>query len=161
LDRLELVLGRVVCRRHLVERVLRVLLELLPYLVDLLVPAQTLLVLHLLESSLLILSICSLESSFGVAVELVLLFGGQVESVEGVVDTGGVESTGLCVEGSESGVDATRLLLGLGSLALGLGRQRGLLFAQESFFLGLLARGFGGLLSSSFPVEKSVFALLP
>jgi hypothetical protein len=98
-----------------------VLLELLPYLVDLLVPAQTLLVLHLLESSLLVLSICGLEASLGMAVELVLLFRGQVESVEGVVDTGGVESTGLCVEGSECGVDATRLLLGLGSLTLGLG----------------------------------------
>jgi hypothetical protein len=98
-----------------------VLLEFLPYLVDLLVPPQTLLVLHLLESSLLELSICGLESSFGVTVELVLLFRGQVESVEGVVDTGGVEGTGLCVERAESRVDAARLLLGLGGFALGLG----------------------------------------
>jgi hypothetical protein len=56
-----------------------------------------------------------------VTVELVLLFRGQVESVEGVVDTGGVEGTGLCVERAESRVDAARLLLGLGGFALGLG----------------------------------------
>lgn len=129
LNRLELVLGCIVCCRDLIERVLRVLLELLPYLIDLLVSPQTLLVLHLLESPFLVLCVCGLESPFGVAVELVLLFGCEVESVERVVDTGSVEGIGLRVEGSKSAVDAAGLLLGLGCFALGFRWQGSLLFA--------------------------------
>lgn len=83
-------------------------------------------------------------------VELVLLICGEVESVEGVFDARGVEGVGLGVEGAEGGVDASRLLLRLGGFAFGFRREGGFFFAEKSFFFGLLARGFGGLFSSSF-----------
>jgi hypothetical protein len=62
------------------------------------------------------------------AVELVLLICSQVESVECIVDTGGVEGVWLCVEPAEGRVDAAGLLFGFGCFALGFRGQRGLLF---------------------------------
>jgi hypothetical protein len=62
------------------------------------------------------------------SVELVLLVGCEVEGVEGVVDTGGVEGVGLCLERCEGRVDATGFLLGFGCFALGLRGQRRFLF---------------------------------
>jgi hypothetical protein len=95
-----------------------------------------------------------------VAVELILLFGCEVEGVECVVDTGSVKGTGLRVEGSKGAVDAAGFLLSLGCFALGLGGKRSLLFAQEGFLLSLLARGFGCLFSGGFPRRQSIICSL-
>jgi hypothetical protein len=90
------------------------------------------------------------------AVELVLLVGSQVEGVEGVVDTGGVERIGFCLERCERRVDTLGLLLGFGCFALWLRGQRCLLFGEEGGLLSLLALGFGGLCGGSFATSKSV-----
>lgn len=104
----------------MVEWVVGVLLELLADLVNLLLSSQTLLVLHLLQSSLLKRSVCSLEAPLRVAIHLVLTVACDVQSVEGVIDTGGIESARLRVERAKRRVNAAGLLLGFGVLALGL-----------------------------------------
>jgi hypothetical protein len=130
------------------------LLKLLAYLYHFLIPPQALLVLHLVESPLLVLCIRGLESSLRMAIELVLLFGGEVERVEHIVDARGVERAGFGLEVTESGVDAARLLLGFGGFAFGLGGERGFFFAQESFLFRLLTRGLGGLFSGCLAVRS-------
>jgi hypothetical protein len=86
-----LLLGHVVGTLDLVEGVVRVLLELFADLVDLLLPPQALLVLHLVQPPLLESVVGSLEATLGVAVDLVGVALSQVQSVESVVDTGSVE----------------------------------------------------------------------
>lgn len=68
------------------------LLKLFADLVDLLLPPQTLFVLHLFQSPLLESVVGSLEATLGVAVNLVVVALGEVQSVESVVDTGSVKS---------------------------------------------------------------------
>lgn len=75
------------------------LLKLFPDLIDLLLSPQALLVLHLVESALLECSVRGLEAALRVAVQLVLVVGGDVERVERVVDARCVERRGL-VEGA-------------------------------------------------------------
>jgi hypothetical protein len=94
------------------------------------------------------------------SVELVLLFSGEIEGVESVVDTGGVEGAGLWVEVAEGGVDTARLLFGFGCLALGLVGERCFFFLQERVFLSLLARSFGGLLGGGLAVDLSATWLI-
>ena len=141
---------RVIRRINLIERIIRVLLKLLPNLLDLLVPPQALLILHLVQPALLVRRIGRLEAALRVAVQLVLVVGGDVERVERVLDARGVEGRGLAVEGAQGRVDAARapggLLLGfLGAGALGLGGEGGFFLREEERFLLLLAFGFGGL----------------
>lgn len=101
----------VVCSADLVEGVVGVLLEFLPDLGDLLVSSQTLLILHLGQSSLLKSSICSLVTSLGVLVDLVLGSRGQGQGVESIVDAGGVEG-GEGRRGIEAGeIKSSGLLL--------------------------------------------------
>lgn len=90
-QRSDLFLGHIVRSMYLVERVVWVLLELFANLIDLLLSPQTLLVLHLFQSSLLESSICCLESPLGVAVDLVFVVGRQCECIESVVDTSGIQ----------------------------------------------------------------------
>jgi len=73
-----LLLGHVVSSLDLVERVVRVLLELLADLVDLLLPAQALLVLHLIQPAGLEGGVGGLEATLGVAVDLLAVALGQV-----------------------------------------------------------------------------------
>jgi hypothetical protein len=61
-------------------------LKLLPNLVNLLLPSQTLLVLHLLEPALLKRRIRSLKPALGVAVQLVFVVGCNVQRIQRVVD---------------------------------------------------------------------------
>lgn len=89
---LHLFLGHVVGTRDLVERVVRVLLEFLADLVDLLLSPETLLVLHLVQASLLVSVVGGLETSLGVAIDLVVAALGQGQSVERIIDTSCVES---------------------------------------------------------------------
>lgn len=72
-DRSHILPCRIVSRVDLVERVVWVLLKLLANLINLLLPSQTLLILHLLESPLLERRICRLEPALGVTVQLVLV----------------------------------------------------------------------------------------
>ena len=110
---LHLLLGHVVGARDLVERVVRVLLELLANLVDLLLPPQTLLILHLVQPLLLKCVVSGLESALGMTVDLVVVVLGEVQSIESIVDTGCVESgefllAGRTIEAGE--IEATGLL---------------------------------------------------
>lgn len=110
---LHLLLGHVVGARDLVERVVRVLLELLADLVDLLLPPQTLLILHLVQPLLLKRVVSGLESALGMTVDLVVVVLGEVQSIESIVDTGCVESgefllAGRTIETRE--IEATGLL---------------------------------------------------
>jgi hypothetical protein len=73
-----LLLAHVVRALDLVERVVRVLLELLADLVDLLLPAQALLILHLVQSAGLECGVGGLEAALRVAVDLVVVALGQV-----------------------------------------------------------------------------------
>lgn len=73
-----LLLGHVVRALDLVERVVRVLLELLADLVDLLLSAQTLLVFHLVQPAGLVRGVSGLEAALRVAVDLVIVALGQV-----------------------------------------------------------------------------------
>jgi hypothetical protein len=73
-----LLLAHIVRALDLVERVIRVLLELLADLVDLLLPAQALLVLHLVQAAGLESGVGGLEAALGVAVDLVVVALGQV-----------------------------------------------------------------------------------
>lgn len=100
----------VVRSSNLVERVVGVLLEFFPDLVDLLVSPQALLVLHLVESSLLIDSVGSLETSLWMSIDLVGAVGIERKSIQSVVDTGSVEggSGRWCVESGK--VESARLL---------------------------------------------------
>ena len=154
-------LGRIPNSRHilprgivrsinLIERIVRVLLKLLPDLLDLLVPPQTLLILHLVQPALLVRGVRGLEAALRVAVQLVLVVRGDIQRVERVLDTRGVERRGLAVEGAQGRVDAAAsprgLLLGfLCAGTLGLGGQRGFFLCEEERFFLLLAFGFGGL----------------
>lgn len=99
------------------------LLKLLADLIDLLLPAQTLLVLHLLQPALLVSVIGGLETALGVPVDLLGIWVAacEVEGVESVVDTRGGEAgllfvaVGFAEEGGvvESGeVEAFALLRG-------------------------------------------------
>lgn len=68
------------------------LLKLLANLLNLLVPAQTFLVLHLVQPSLFVGGVSGFEASLGVAVDFVgVAAGGEGEGVDGVVDAAGVE----------------------------------------------------------------------
>jgi hypothetical protein len=121
---------RIIRRINLIKRIIRVLLKLLPNLLDLLIPPEALLVLHFLQPALLVRRISRLEAALWVAVQLVLVVGRDVERVERVLDTRGVERGGLAVKGAEGRVDAAGapggLLLGfLCACALGFGGQRG------------------------------------
>jgi hypothetical protein len=73
-----LLFAHVVRALDLVERVVRVLLELLADLVDLLLPAQALLILHLVQSAGLECGVGGLEAALRVAVDLVVVALGQV-----------------------------------------------------------------------------------
>ena len=149
--------GRIVRCRDLVERVVGVLLELLPDLLDLLVAPEALLVLHLLEAALLVRCKRRLEAALWVAVQLLAVLGREAERVERIVDTRRVERRWLAVEGAQRAVDAARLLLRLlCTCTLGLGGERGFFGSQESVLLGLLARGFGGLFGGGLAVTRSV-----
>jgi hypothetical protein len=141
---------RIIRRINLVKRIIRVLLKLLPNLLDLLIPPEALLVLHFLQPALLVRRISRLEAALWVAVQLVLVVGRDVERVERVLDTRGVERGGLAVKGAEGRVDAAGapggLLLGfLCAGALGFGGEGGFFLREEEGFLLLLAFGFGGL----------------
>lgn len=154
---------RVIRRINLIERIIRVLLKLLPNLLDLLVPPQALLILHLVQPALLVRRIGRLEAALRVAVQLVLVVGGDVERVERVLDARGVERRGLAVEGAQGRVDAARapggLLLGfLGAGALGLGGEGGFFLREEERFFLLLAFGFGGLCGGGLAGGKLVYS---
>jgi hypothetical protein len=121
-----------------------VLLELFADLVDLLLPPQTLLVFHLVQPPLLESGIRGLEATLGVAVDLVVVALGQVQSVEGIVDTGSVESGEFllarrCVEAGE--IETAGLLDG--RLLARLTGKRGLFLLKESLLLSLLASCLG------------------
>ena len=79
----------------MVERVVGVLLELLSDSGLALIQTQTYttaVLLHLVESSLLVLGVCGGESSLGMSVDLsIVLASCQRQSIEGVIDTGGVD----------------------------------------------------------------------
>jgi hypothetical protein len=79
----------------LVERVVGVLLELLSDSGLSLIQTQSdaaAILLHLVESSLLVLSVCGRVSSLGVSVDLAIVLAAcQRQSIEGVVDTRGVD----------------------------------------------------------------------
>lgn len=106
--------GTVVCSADLVERIVGVLLKLLSDLVDLLLPPEALLVLHLFQSSLFIDGVGGLETPFGMLVDLLAGCSSQGEGVESIVDAGSVEGSkrGLGRRRVQSGkVKAARLLL--------------------------------------------------
>lgn len=129
-NRCHVVSRSVVRGGHLVERVVGVLLELLPDSGLPLIQAQAntaAVLLHLLESPLLVLSERGGESSLGMSVDLVvILASGKGQGVESVVDTGCANDGGLAVVAVKlAKVQTTRLLNGglgfLGSLSGGIG----------------------------------------
>jgi hypothetical protein len=139
-----LLFAHVVRALDLVERVVRVLLELLADLVDFLLSAQAFLVLHLVESPLLESGICSLEAALGVAIDFVAAALPEGQGIKRVVDVAGVEGgefflAGRAIEAGE--VEATSLLDG--GLLAGLTGEGGFFFFQKRIFLGLLASSFG------------------
>lgn len=78
----------------MVERVIGVLLELLADSGLSLVQTQTdaaTVLLHLVKSSLLVLGVCGGVSSLGMSVDLAIILVGQRQSIEGVVDTRGID----------------------------------------------------------------------
>ena len=139
-----LLLGHVVRALDLVEGVVRVLLELFADLVDLLLSPQSLLVLHLVQPPLLECGVGGLEATLGVAIDLVVVALGQIQSVEGVVDTSSVESGEflLARRRVEAGEIETAGLLD-GRLLARLAGKRGLFLLKESLFLSLLAGCLG------------------
>lgn len=87
----KLFLCRVVCHCRLVLWVVGVLVELLSDQLNLLVTPEAFLILHLLQSSLLVGRISGLVPPFRMSVDLVSVFGSETERVESVVDAGGVK----------------------------------------------------------------------
>lgn len=157
-DRCHVLSCRVVARVHLVKRIVGVFLKLLPYLVNLLVAPQALLILHLVQPALLVRGIRGLEAALRVPIQLVLVGGCEIERVERVVDTCRVER-GRLVEGAKSAVDAAAggLLFGfLCACALGLGRQGGFFLGEKRSLFGLFARGFCGFVGGSVAVVRLV-----
>ena len=112
----------------LVERIIRMFFKLFPNLIDLLLPSQTLLILHLLQSSLLILRIRCLKPPLGMSVNFVGGVMCQVKRIESIVDARGIERRG-CWEGGERGVYAFGFLLcGFGVPGFGLCWEGSFLF---------------------------------
>ena len=70
---LELLLARIKPAGNLVERIVGMLLEFLANLIDFLLPSQALLVLHLVQPAFLESGVRSLEPSFRMSVDLVLV----------------------------------------------------------------------------------------
>jgi hypothetical protein len=156
---------RIIRRINLIKRIIGVLLKLLPNLSDLLIPPEALLILHLVQPALLVRRIGRLEAALRVAVKFVLSVGCDVECVECVLDTRGVERGGLAVEGAEGRVDAAGaprgLLLGfLCAGALGLGGEGGFFLGEEEGFFLLLAFGFLGLCGGGLAGGKLVHSFL-
>ena len=120
------------------------LLEFLADLLDLLLATETLLVLHLFQAAFFVLSVGGLEATLGVAIDLVVVALGQIQSVEGVVDTSSVESGELLLARRrvEAGEIETAGLLD-GRLLARLAGKRGLFLLKESLFLSLLAGCLG------------------
>lgn len=147
-ERLQLVLCAVEPARNLVERVVRVLLKLLANLLNLLVPPQALLVLHLVQSPLLEGGVGRFEPSFWVAVYGLLRARRYGQRIEGVVYAGRVYG-GASLRRGRVGVqlgevEAASLLLrsfGVARFGRGFG-QGGLLFGGEGGLLCLLPGGF-------------------
>ena len=137
----------VVGSADLVERIVGVLLKLFPDLVDLLVPPQSLLTLHLFQSSILKSLVCSLESSLGMLVNLVLSIGRQGQGIQSIVDTSGIErprrSRWLVKLGQIESLGFLLCRLCISSL---LSRQRCFLFCCEGGLLGLFTSCLFGLL---------------
>lgn len=134
-NRCHIVSRSVVRGGHLIERVVGVLLELLPDSGLPLIQAQAnpaTILLHLLKSSLLILSERGRKSSLGMSVDLaVVLPSGQGQCVESVVDTGCANGGGFAVVAVKlAEVKTTRLFNGgLGFLG-GLCRSVGIVFGR-------------------------------
>lgn len=154
-DRGHVIPRSVIRSRDLVERVVGVLLELLPDSGLPLIQAQTdtaAVLLHLFQSSLFVLGICGGVSAFGMSVDLVVLAACQSQSVESVVDAGCADSRRLIVTIELRKIKTARLLNWSLGLLGGLSGGVGVVFSLQSSFLGLLLLSLSSLGCLSFPI---------
>lgn len=113
----------------------------------------TAILLHLLESTLLVLGIGGRESSLGMLVDLfVVVVGRQRERVESIVDTSSADGGRLVVV-QLSKVETTRLFDGGLALLGGFGGSVGFILCQEGILFGLLPGSLCLLVGFSFSAE--------
>lgn len=150
---------------HLVEGILLALLELLATKIHTLLSAQAgVLFFDLGHAASLVGSVGRLESALGVSLHLGGILVRQGQSIQRIIDTGGIERRGLLAAGlvvQLGEVETASLLLGRLSIGtLGLGGLRGLLFGELGITLSLLAGSLGFLGFGVFPVvgKKALLA---